>query len=339
MAKLDYEQILNKPNLRNAAKRSKNTTPILYDDFSIPSEVEHIGVGKKYYVCTYGCQANERDGETIIGILEKMGYVATDNMDEADIAILNTCAIRENAVDRVFGEIGHLKASKRNKPNAIYAICGCMVQEEVVTKKIYEKCPHIDLVFGTHNIHKLPQLILDVITKQTRIIEVFSCEGEVIENTPVKRLNNLKAWVNIMYGCDKFCTYCIVPYTRGKERSRLKKDILKEVQELKEQGYQEITLLGQNVNAYGKDLKEDNGDFGALLEDVAKIGIPRVRFVTSHPWNFTDKMIETIAKYDNLMPFIHLPLQSGDDEILRRMGRRYTKEKYIALFICSAFCL
>ena len=173
---------------------------------------------------------------------------------------------------------------------------------------------------------------MDVITKQTRIIEVFSCEGEVIENTPVKRLNNLKAWVNIMYGCDKFCTYCIVPYTRGKERSRLKKDILKEVQELKEQGYQEITLLGQNVNAYGKDLKEDNGDFGALLEDVAKIGIPRVRFVTSHPWNFTDKMIETIAKYDNLMPFIHLPLQSGDDEILRRMGRRYTKEKYIALY-------
>ena len=332
MAKLDYEKILHKPNLKEAARRSKGESPIVYDDFSIPSEVEHYGVGKKYYVCTYGCQANERDGETIIGILEQMGYTATENMDEADIAILNTCAIRENAVDRVFGEIGHLKAAKRNKPNSIYAICGCMVQEEVVTKRIYEKCPHIDLVFGTHNIHKLPQLILDVITKQTRIIEVFSCEGEVIENTPVKRLNNLKAWVNIMYGCDKFCTYCIVPYTRGKERSRLKKDILKEVQELKEQGYQEITLLGQNVNAYGKDLKEDNGDFGALLEDVAKIGIPRVRFVTSHPWNFTDKMIETIAKYDNLMPFIHLPLQSGDDEILRRMGRRYTKEKYIALY-------
>ena len=332
MAKLDYEKILHKPNLKEAARRSKGESPIVYDDFSIPSEVEHYGVGKKYYVCTYGCQANERDGETIIGILEQMGYTATENMDEADIAILNTCAIRENAVDRVFGEIGHLKAAKRNKPNSIYAICGCMVQEEVVTKRIYEKCPHIDLVFGTHNIHKLPQLILDVITKQTRIIEVFSCEGEVIENTPVKRLNNLKACVNIMYGCDKFCTYCIVPYTRGKERSRLKKDILKEVQELKEQGYQEITLLGQNVNAYGKDLKEDNGDFGALLEDVAKIGIPRVRFVTSHPWNFTDKMIETIAKYDNLMPFIHLPLQSGDDEILRRMGRRYTKEKYIALY-------
>jgi len=332
MAKLDYEQILHKPNLREAARRSKNPSQIVYDDFSIPSEVENYGVGKKYYVCTYGCQANERDGETIIGILEKMGYTPTENMDEADIAILNTCAIRENAVDRVFGEIGHLKAAKRVKPDAIYAICGCMVQEEVVTKRIYEKCPHIDLVFGTHNIHKLPQLILDVITKQTRIIEVFSCEGEVIENTPVKRLNNLKAWVNIMYGCDKFCTYCIVPYTRGKERSRLKKDILKEVQELKEQGYQEITLLGQNVNAYGKDLKEDNGDFGQLLEDVAKIGIPRVRFVTSHPWNFTDHMIETIAKYDNLMPFIHLPLQSGDDEILRRMGRRYTKEKYIALY-------
>ena len=332
MAKLNYEEILNKPNLRNAARRSKEPSKIVYDDFSIPSEVEHYGVGKKYYVCTYGCQANERDGETIIGILEKMGYTSTENMDEADIAILNTCAIRENAVDRVFGEIGHLKASKRNKPDSIYAICGCMVQEEVVTKKIYEKCPHIDLVFGTHNIHKLPQLILDVIKKQTRIIEVFSCEGEVIENTPVKRLNNLKAWVNIMYGCDKFCTYCIVPYTRGKERSRLKKDILQEVKELKEAGYQEITLLGQNVNAYGKDLKEDNGDFASLLEDVAKIGIPRVRFVTSHPWDFTDEMIETIAKYDNLMPFIHLPLQSGDNEILRRMGRRYTKEEYITLY-------
>ena len=332
MSKLNYEEILNKPNLKQAAKRSKNETPILYNDFSIPSEMEHYGVGKKYYVCTYGCQANERDGETIIGILEKLGYEATENMDDADIAILNTCAIRENAVDRVFGEIGHLKASKRNKPNSIYAICGCMVQEEVVTKKIYEKCPHIDLVFGTHNIHKLPQLILDVVTKQTRIIEVYSCEGEVIENTPVRRLNNLKAWVNIMYGCDKFCTYCIVPYTRGKERSRLKKDIIKEVIELKEAGYQEITLLGQNVNAYGKDLKEDNGDFAALLEDVAKVGIPRVRFVTSHPWNFTDKMIETIAKYDNLMPFIHLPLQSGDNDILRRMARRYTKDEYIALY-------
>ncbi len=332
MAKLDYEKILHKPNLREAARRSKNPSKIVYDDFVIPSEVSNYGVGKKYYVRTYGCQANERDGETLIGILEKMGYTPTESMDDADIAILNTCAIRENAVERVFGEIGHLKAAKRVKQDAIYAVCGCMVQEEVVTKEIYEKCPHIDLVFGTHNIHKLPQLILDVIIKKTRIIEVFSCEGEVIENAPVRRLNNLKAWVNIMYGCDKFCTYCIVPYTRGKERSRLKKDILKEVQELKDLGYQEITLLGQNVNAYGKDLKDDNGDFGELLEDVAKINIPRVRFVTSHPWNFTDKMIEVIAKYDNLMPFIHLPLQSGDNEILRRMGRRYSKEEYIALY-------
>ena len=325
MAKLNYEEILNKPNLRQAARRSKEPSKILYDDFSIPSEVVNIGVGKKYYVATYGCQANERDGETIIGILEKMGYTETSDMDDADIAILNTCAIRENAVDRVFGEIGHLKASKRKKKDSIYAVCGCMVQEEVVTKKIYETCPHIDLVFGTHNIHKLPQLILDVISKKTRIIEVFSCEGEVIENAPVKRLNNLKAWVNIMYGCDKFCTYCIVPYTRGKERSRNHKDIIAEVEELVKQGYKEVCLLGQNVNAYGNDLNNDY-TFGDLLNDVAKTNIPRIRFMTSHPWNFDDKMIQAIKNNKNIMPYIHLPIQSGNTEILRKMNRRYNKE-------------
>lgn len=331
--KLDYEKILHRPSLKEAAKRTKNDVKIDRDGLYIPSEVKDLGVGKKYFVRTFGCQANERDGETLIGILEKLGYEPADKMENAQIVILNTCAIRENAVERAFGELGHLKSQKREHDDVIIAICGCMVQQETVVERIYRKHPEVDLVFGTHNIHQLPSLLKTVVLQQQRVIEVFSYEGEVIENLPVRRLDSLKAWVNIMYGCDKFCTYCIVPYTRGKERSRLKEDILAEVRELKEQGYQEITLLGQNVNAYGKDLKDSsNGDFAQLLEDVAKTGIPRVRFVTSHPWDFSDQMIDIIAKYDNLMPFIHLPVQSGDTDILRKMGRRYSAEEYLTLY-------
>ena len=206
-----------------------------------------------------------------------------------------------------------------------------MAQEEVVIKRILEKHPHIDLIFGTHNIHRLPTLLKEAMFSKEMVVEVWSKEGDVIENTPVTRANGHKAWVNIMYGCNKFCTYCIVPYTRGKERSRLMDDIIEEVKGLKAGGYQEITLLGQNVNSYGKDLEEDY-DFATLLEEVAKTGIARIRFTTSHPWDFSREMIEIINQYDNIMPYIHLPVQSGNTEILKLMGRRYTREQYLELF-------
>lgn len=329
---MNYEKLSNIPSLKEAAKRSRKPVSILYDAFNIPLEIGNFGNGKTYYVRTYGCQANERDGETIIGILEQLGYSETQDMAQADIVILNTCAIRENAEDKVFGEIGHMKSYRTQKPDAIYCICGCMVQQESITQKIYEKYPCVDLVFGTHNIHRLPNLIYEVYFNKKRVYEVFSYEGEVIENVPYKRMSNLKAWVNIMYGCDKFCTYCIVPFTRGKQRSRKKIDIINEVIQLKQLGYQEITLLGQNVNAYGKDLLEDNGNFAMLLKEVAETKIPRIRFVTSHPWDFSHEMINIIAQHDNLMPFIHLPVQSGDNEILRKMARRYTVEDYKKLY-------
>ena len=252
-------------------------------------------------------------------------------IEEADVILLNTCAIRENAEEKVFGKVGYVKNLKKKNPNLIFGLCGCMAQEEVVIKRILEKHPHIDLIFGTHNIHRLPTLLKEAMFSKEMVVEVWSKEGDVIENTPVTRANGHKAWVNIMYGCNKFCTYCIVPYTRGKERSRLMDDIIEEVKGLKADGYQEITLLGQNVNSYGKDLEEDY-DFATLLEEVAKTGIARIRFTTSHPWDFSREMIEIINQYDNIMPYIHLPVQSGNTEILKLMGRRYTREQYLELF-------
>lgn len=232
---------------------------------------------------------------------------------------------------KVFGKIGYLKNIKKTRPNLIFGVCGCMAQEEVVVNKILEKFPQVDLIFGTHNIHRLPVLLKQAMLEKELVLEVWSKEGDVIENLPSHRANNYKAWVNIMYGCNKFCTYCIVPYTRGKERSRELDEIIKEVEELKNSGYKEITLLGQNVNSYGKDL--NNGtDFATLLEAVAKTGIDRIRFTTSHPWDFNADMIDIIAKYDNIMPSIHLPVQSGNDEVLKLMGRRYSKESYLKLF-------
>ena len=227
--------------------------------------------------------------------------------------------------------VGRIKHLKESKPDLVAGICGCMAQEEHVVKEILEKYKWLDIVFGTHNIHNLPNILYEAISKKDLEVDVLSIEGDVVENIPVKRDSKYKAWVNIMYGCDKFCTYCIVPYTRGKQRSREPEYIINEVKKLVEDGYQEVTLLGQNVNAYGKDLNIDYG-MSNLLEDVAKTGINRVRFVTSHPWDFTDEMIDIIAKYDNIMPYIHLPLQSGSSSILKKMGRRYTKEEYLTLY-------
>src|SRR5690606_14048928 len=251
--------------------------------------------------------------------------------EDADIILLNTCAIRENAENKVFGEIGHLKPLKLEKPDLLIGVCGCMSQEESVVNKILEKHQFIDMIFGTHNIHRLPQLVSEAMFSKEMVVEVWSKEGDIIENLPKARKGKIKAWVNIMYGCDKFCTYCIVPMTRGKERSRRPEDIIQEVRQLAAQGYKEITLLGQNVNAYGKDFTDIDYTFADLMDDIRKIDIPRVRFTTSHPRDFDDRLIEVLAKGGNLLDHIHLPVQSGSNEILKKMNRKYTREEYLEL--------
>ena len=317
---------MNLPDMLEAKKRNKDKVEYIYQEPTI----SNIFSGKKYFIKTYGCQMNVHDSEEISQLLENIGYERVESELDADLVILNTCAIRENAHDKVFGFLGRCKHIKKEKTDLKICLCGCMAQEKSVVDEILTKHKYIDLVFGTHNIHELPNYLMNL--NKGLNIEVKSNEGNVFEiGETFRRDSNYVAWVNIMYGCDKFCTYCIVPYTRGKERSRKSADILREVSCLKEKGYKEVTLLGQNVNAYGRDLENDL-NFAELLEAVAKIGIERVRFVTSHPWNFTDEMINTIAKYDNIMPYIHLPLQSGSDSILRLMGRRYTKSEYLELF-------
>ena len=322
---------MNLPDLKEAKIRTNKDIKIIKNDYKVPEEMKTIGKNKKYYLKTYGCQMNVHDSENIKAMLEDMSFTESDDMECADIILLNTCAIRENAHNKMFGFLGRVKHLKEERPDIICGICGCMAQEESVVDDIKNKYKWVDIVFGTHNLHKLPNILEDAIKEKQQQIEVFSIEGDVYENIPVKRDSKYKAWVNIMYGCDKFCTYCIVPYTRGKQRSRMPEDIINEVKELVKNGYKEVTLLGQNVNAYGKDLHIDY-TMGDLLRDTAETGIDRIRFVTSHPWDFDDKMIDIIAKYDNIMPYIHLPLQSGSDRILKLMGRRYTKEKYLELF-------
>lgn len=313
------------PNMNDAKIRNQSKVNYIYEN----RESNDLFKGKKYFIKTYGCQMNVHDSEEISALIESLGYIKTDVLEEADFIILNTCAIRENAHDKVFGFLGRCKHLKKEKKDIIIGLCGCMAQEESVVNEIREKHPYIDIVFGTHNMNDLPKMLTNYYGKQD--IEVYSKEGDVIEfGNLYKRDSNISAWVNIMYGCDKFCTYCIVPYTRGKQRSRKSEDIIKEVKELKDAGYKEITLLGQNVNAYGKDL--DDVSFARLLELVSDTGIPRIRFVTSHPWDFTDEMIDVIAKRDNIMPYIHLPLQSGASRILKLMGRRYSKDDYLTLY-------
>ena len=322
---------MNLPNMKEARVRSKNKVVIKRNDYIIPDSIKDIGKGKKYFILTYGCQMNVHDSENISAIMEDMKYSRIDDMDRADVIILNTCAIRENAHNKVMGMLGRIKHLKETNPNIVTIFCGCMAQEEGIVKELTNKYKWVDIVMGTHNINKLPLYIENISKDKKQDIEVYSVEGDVIECLPVKRDSKYKAWVNIMYGCDKFCTYCIVPYTRGKQRSRLPEDIVNEVKELVSNGYKEVTLLGQNVNAYGKDL-DINYNMANLLRDVSMTGIPRIRFVTSHPWDFTEEMIKVIAKYDNIMPYIHLPIQSGSSRILKLMNRRYTKEEYITLF-------
>jgi len=317
---------MNLPDLKKAKIRSDKE--VLYESVSLVGKdyFKH----KKYFLRTYGCQMNEHDSEEMKAILEYMGMTPTETLEEAFVIVLNTCAIRENAHDKVFGYLGRIKHLKKDNPEVIVAIGGCMSQEERITEEIKKRHPYVNIVFGTHNIHELGHMLINAAPKKQEI-EVYSIEGNVYEGVPYKRDSKITAWVDIIYGCDKFCTYCIVPYTRGKERSRKLEEIVKEVEKLKEDGYSEVTLLGQNVNAYGHDFN-DGTEFSHLLEAVAKTNMKRVRFVTSHPWNFTDKMIDIISKYPNVMPYIHLPIQSGSDRILKLMGRRYTKEEYLELF-------
>lgn len=316
---------MNKPDLCVAKNREKVTI----NHINLDMNIKPVFNGKKYFLRTYGCQMNVHDSEEIKYYLEKLGYEYSDTLEDADIVVLNTCAIRENAKDKVFGYLGRCKHLKKIKKDLIICLCGCLTQQPSEVETIMDKHKYVDIVIGTHNLSELPKLIIEANGKQN--IEVYSNSDKVFENVKYSRDSKISAWINIQLGCDKFCTYCIVPYTRGRERSRKMEQILEEVQELKKQGYMEITLLGQNVNAYGKDLNLGY-DFATLLEETAKIGIPRVRFVTSHPWNFTDKMIDVIAKYPNIMPYIHLPIQSGSDEILKKMNRRYTVEEYKKLF-------
>ncbi|MFD0671654.1 tRNA (N6-isopentenyl adenosine(37)-C2)-methylthiotransferase MiaB [Cohnella sp. GCM10027633] len=318
------------PSYSEEKKRGKEEIQVLYEN-GIPDGLAGLGRGKKYLIYTYGCQMNEHDTEIMRGLFEAMGYEATDVRKEADVILLNTCAVRENAEDKVFGELGHLKMLKQQRPEVILGICGCMSQEASVVNRIMHRQPHVDLIFGTHNIHRLPYLLQDAHYGKEMVVEVWSKEGDIIENLPKKRAEGLRAWVNIMYGCDKFCTYCIVPYTRGKERSRLPEDVIAEVRDLARQGYKEITLLGQNVNAYGKDFDDRDYRFGHLMDDIRRIDIPRVRFTTSHPRDFDDHLIEVLAKGGNLVEHIHLPVQSGSTDILKRMSRKYTRERFLDL--------
>ncbi len=278
---------------------------------------------------TYGCQQNENDTERIRGILEECGFGFTDDPEKADIIIYNTCAVRENAEQKVFGRLGILKHMKETRRDLIVGLCGCMIQQGHITETIKEKYPHVNLIFGTHTLHRLPELLWEVLSKRKRVIDIEDSDGYIAEGIPVKRENDSKAWVSVMYGCNNFCTYCIVPYVRGRERSRKSENILNEIKELVKNGVTEITLLGQNVNSYGKDLDE-NIDFSDLLRMVNEIdGLSRIRFVTSHPKDFSDKLIDTMAECDKVCKQLHLPFQAGNDRVLKEMNRGYTKAEYL----------
>ena len=316
--------------MKKARSRVKKSE-ILQASREVPALVAEYGEGRKYFIKTFGCQGNVRDEEVLGGFLELAGMTKAVKEEEADVVLINTCAVRENAEEKVYGEIGKFKAKHYADPeHFILGVCGCMMQQEGVAEKIMHSYPYVNLIFGTHNIPEILNLIDAHLKRKKDLVSIVSGEGNVFENLPSTRLDNIKAFVNISYGCDKFCTYCIVPYTRGRERSRPLKDIVEECRGLVEEGFQEITLLGENVNSYGKDF-HDGTNFATCLRQVAETGIPRLRFMTSHPWDFSSDMLEVIASHPNIMKCIHLPLQSGNDEILAQMGRRYTRQKYLDL--------
>ncbi len=289
----------------------------------------------KYFILTMGCQLNENDSEKICGMLEKMLFQKTEKYEEADIVLFNTCCVRENAEDKLFGKLGEIKKIKEQR-GTIVAVGGCMMQEQHIVEKIKKSYPFCDIIFGTHTLHKLPEDIYNVLKEKKKIKDIIDIDGEVYEGLPIKRNDNIKASVTIMYGCNNFCSYCIVPYVRGRERSRNASDIIKEIKELSKEGYKEVTLLGQNVNSYkgnSEDLEYPNvKNFADLLMEIEKIdGIERIRFISPHPKDFTDDVIDVISKSNKICKIIHLPLQAGNNEVLKNMNRKYTKEQYLAL--------
>lgn len=299
-------------------------------------EINKINLNKnpKYIILTMGCQLNENDSEKLSGMIEKMGYTNTENIEEADLIVFNTCCVRENAEDKLFGKLGEAKKIKE-KRGTIIAIGGCMMQEKHIVDKLQKSYPFFDIVFGTHTLHKFPQDLYNVILNKKRIEDIIDIDGEIIEGLPIKRNDNIKASVTIMYGCNNFCSYCIVPYVRGRERSRKPEDIINEVRELADKGYKEITLLGQNVNSYMRNEVLENEkitSFAKLLYAVNEIkGIERIRFISPHPKDFTEDVIDAIKKCDKVCKLIHLPLQSGSSKVLKEMNRKYTKQQYLEL--------
>lgn len=286
---------------------------------------------KLFCIQTWGCQMNEEDSEKLSGMLKSVGYTKTESIEEAGIIIYNTCCVRENAENKVFGNLGELKHLKKKNPDLIIAVCGCMMQQEGMADKILKKFPHVNIIFGTHNAYKFPEYLNRVKTEGVQVKEIFNKESEIVEGLPIDRESDVKAFVTIMYGCNNFCTYCVVPYVRGRERSRKSEDIINEIKDLVSKGYKEITLLGQNVNSYGKGLEEDI-DFAKLLRKINEVdGLERVRFMTSHPKDLNKDVILAIKECDKLCEQIHLPVQSGSDRILKKMNRHYTKEYYLEL--------
>ena len=292
---------------------------------------DKLFINKSFFIRTYGCQMNENDSEKLSGMLTQMGFCENNNMKESDLVIFNTCCVRESAEEKVFGHLGLLKGIKKQKPDMKIAVCGCMMQQKKRVEEIKKKYKHVDLIFGTHNIHELPELIERVFINKEKIIAVKEFSDSITEKIPMKRKDKIKAWVKIMHGCNNYCSYCIVPYVRGREKSRGINDIISEVSNLAEKGYKEITLLGQNVNSYGKDFKKQI-KFSHLLSQVNSIsGIERIRFMTSHPKDLSDELIYAVKNLNNVCEHIHLPLQSGSTNVLKSMNRHYSKQEYIAL--------
>ncbi len=282
---------------------------------------------RRYHIVSMGCQMNERDSESVAGMLTRMGMTAEPVRERADLILYNTCCVRENAENKALGNVIWLKELKKDKPELMICVGGCMTQEKGMAAMMKRRYPFIDLVYGTHNLYKLPEYVYRVLTEKQPVAEVMDIDGEVVEGMPEKRRNHFSAFVNIMYGCDNFCTYCIVPYVRGRERSRTPEAVFEECQRLRDEGAQEIMLLGQNVNSY----RGGGAQFAELLYRVDRLGIPRIRFMTSHPKDLSDELIQAFGELEHLMPQLHLPVQSGSDEVLRRMNRSYTREHYLAL--------
>lgn len=296
----------------------------------VKEQSEKMGRPLTCHITTFGCQMNAKDSEKLLGILEEMGYIETED-ETADFVLFNTCTVRENANLKVYGHLGHLKKIKQQNPHMLIGLCGCMMQEKLVVKKIQESYRFVDLIFGTHNIFKLAELMKQRVDSKGMIVDIWKDTDQIVEDLPSERKFSFKCGVNIMYGCNNFCSYCIVPYVRGRERSRNPKDIIREIEQLVADGVVEVMLLGQNVNSYGKNLEEPM-TFAQLLREVEKIeGLKRIRFMTPHPKDLSDDLIEVLAASKKVCNHVHLPVQSGSTNILRKMNRHYTKEQYLEL--------